>query len=90
MTLNKPLASQQTAFALSEAKLIPMLFPDDLQTIFSWNVEAPYLALSENKIEPSGSSVEQFEHCLGLSKYRVCSEASLTQIGHPFCIAKFC
>ena len=47
----------------------------------------PYLALSENKLESSALSEEQFEHCLGSSKYRICSEAFPTQKGHPSCIA---
>ena len=87
LTLNTPLASQQTVFTLFEAKLIPMPFPDDPQTALTWNIEAPYLALSENKLESSVLSEEQFEHCLGSSKYRICSEAFPTQIGHPCCIA---
>ena len=80
LTLNIPPASQQTVFTLLEAKLIP-------QTALTWNIEAPYLALSENKIESSVLSEEQFEHCLGSSKYRICSEAFPAQIGHPSCIA---
>ena len=87
LTLNIPLASQQTVFTLFEAKLIPMPFPDDTQTALTWNIEAPYLAFSENKLESSVLSEEQFEHCLGSSKYRICSEAFPTQIGHPSCIA---
>ena len=78
LTLNIPLASQQTVFTLFEAKL---------QTALTWNIEASYLALSENKLESSVISEEQFEHCLGSSKYRICSEAFPTQIGHPSCIA---
>ena len=87
LTLNIPLASQQTVFTLFEAKLIPMPFPDDPQTALTWDIEAPYLALSENKLESSVLSEEQFEHCLGSSKYRICSEVFPTQIGHPSCIA---
>ena len=87
LTLNIPLSSQQTVFTLFEAKLIPMPFLDDPQTALTWNIEAPYLALSENKLESSVSSEEQFEHCLGSSKYRICSEVFPTQIGHPSCIA---
>ena len=86
LTPNIPLASQQTVFTLFEAKLFPMPFPDDPQTALTWNIEAPYLALSENKLESSVLSEEQFEHCLGSSKYRICSEAFPTQIGHPTCI----
>ena len=87
LTLNIPLASQQTVFTLFGAKLIPMPFPDDPQTALSWNIEAPYLALSENKLESSVLSEEQFEHCLGSSRCRICFEAFPTQIGHPSCIA---
>ena len=87
LTLNIPLASQQTVFTLFEAKLNPMHFPDDTQTALTWNIAAPYLALSENKLESSVLPEEQFEHCLGSSKYRIGAEAFPTQIGHPSCIA---
>ena len=87
LILNIPLASKQTVFRLLEAKFIPKPFPDDAQTALTWNIEHPYLALSENKLESSGLSEEQFDHCLGSSKYRICSEAFPTQIGHPSCIA---
>ena len=50
LTLNIPLASQQLFLTLFEAKLIPMPFPDDPQTALTWNIEAPYLALSENNL----------------------------------------
>ena len=87
--LNVPLAAQLTLFSLIEAKLIPFSYPDDPQTALTWNIEAPYLAVSANKLESSVLSVEQYEHCLGSSKYRICSEAFPTQIGHPSCIATF-
>ena len=48
LTLNIPFASRQTVFTLLEAKIIPMPLPDDLQLALTWNIEAPYLALSEN------------------------------------------
>ena len=64
-----------------------MAFLDNPRTALTWNIEAPYLALSENKLESSVLSEEQFEHCLGSSKYRTRSEAFPTQIGHPSCIA---
>ena len=87
LTLNIPLASQQTVFTLFEAKLIQMPFPDDPQTALTWNIEAPYLPLSESELESSVLSEEQFEHCVGSPKYRICSEAFSTQLGHPSCIA---
>ena len=87
LTPDIPLASQQTVFTLFEAKLIPMSFPDDLQMALTWNIEAPCLVLPENKLESSVLSEEQFEHWLGLSKYRICSDAFPTQIRHLSCIA---
>ena len=71
MTLNIPLASKQTVFTVYEAKLIPMPYPDDPQSALTWNIEAPYLALSEDHMESSVLSAEQFEHCLGSSRYRM-------------------
>ena len=44
LTLNIPLASQQTVFTLSEAELVLIIllpFPDDPQTALTWNIEAP-------------------------------------------------
>ena len=64
-----------------------MPYPDDPKTALTWNIEAPFLALSENKLESSVLSEEQFEHCLGSSQYRICSEALSIQIGHPSCFA---
>ena len=60
LTLNIPLASQQTVFTFFEAKLIPMPFPDDSQTALIWTIEAPYLAPSENKLGSSVLSVKHF------------------------------
>ena len=73
MTLSIPLASGQTVFTLFEAKLIPMPYPDDPQLALKWDIEAPYLAISEDQMESSVLSAAQFEQCLGSSKYRVCS-----------------
>ena len=87
LTLNLPLASQQTVFTLFEAKFIPMRFPDDPQTALTWNIEATHLVLSENKLESSALPEEQFEHCLGSSKYRNRPETFPTQIGHHSCNA---
>ena len=87
LTFDIPLPSQQTVCTLFEAKFVPMPLPDDPQTALTWNIEAPYLALSENKLESSVLFEEQFEHCLGSSKYPICSEAFPMQIEHPSCVA---
>ena len=87
MTLNIPLASKQTVFTVYEAKLIPMPYPDDPQSALTWNIEAPYLTLSEDHMESSVLSAEQFEHFLGSSRYRICSESVPTEMGHSSCLA---
>ena len=87
MTLSIPLASRQTVFTLFEAKLIPMPYPDDPQLALKWDIEAPYLAISEDQMESSVLSEAQFEQCLGSSKYRICAETFPTEMGHSSCIA---
>ena len=59
MTLNIPLASKQTVFTVYEAKSIPMPYQDDPQSALTWNIEAPYLALSEDHMESSVLSAEE-------------------------------
>ena len=87
MTLNIPLASRQTVFTLFEAKLIPMPYPDDPQLALKWDIEAPFLAISEDQMESSVLSAAHFDQCLGSSKYRICSETFPTELGHSSCIA---
>ena len=43
--------------------MIPMPYPDDPQSSLHWNIEAPYLAISDDQIESSVLSSDQFEHC---------------------------
>ena len=85
LTLKIPLASKQTVFTLYEAKIIPMPYPDDLQSALAWIIEAPFLAISEDLMESSVLSAAQ--RCLGSSRYRICSETIPTVIGHSSCLA---
>ena len=87
LTLKIPLASKQTVFTLYEAKIIPMPYPDDLQSALTWNTEARYLAISGDLMESSVLSAAQFEHCLGSARYCICSETIPTEIGHSSCLA---
>ena len=82
-----PLASPQTVFPLFEAKLIPMAYPNDPQVALISNIEAPYLAISEDQVESSVLSSVQFEHCLGSSEHRTSSGTFSTGVGHSSCIA---
>ena len=63
-----------------------MLHPNDPQAVFIWNVEAPYLAISEDQLEQSVLSSVQFEHCFGSSKYRHCSETFSTDMRLSSCV----
>ena len=87
LTLKIPLASKQTVFTLFEAKIIPMPYPQDPQSALTWSIEAPYLAISEDLMESSVLTSNQFENCLGSSRYRICSETLPTEIGHSSCLA---
>ena len=82
LTLDLPLASRQRVFAPFEAKLVPMPYPDDPQSVLQWNIEAPYFAIFEDQLDSSVLSSDQFEHCLCSSKYRICSETFPTEIRH--------
>ena len=64
-----------------------MLYPNDSQAALIWNIEAPYLAISEDQMDTSVLFSVQFEQCLGSSKYRICCETFSTEMGHSSCIA---
>ena len=44
-----------------------------------WNVEAEYLAVSENLMETSLVTRDQVDKCIGSSKYRICHETLATE-----------
>ena len=64
-----------------------MPFPDDSESALMWDIEVPFLAISENLMESSPLSVSQVDRCLGSSRYRICSETIPTEIGHSSCLA---
>ena len=75
MTLNVPLASKKSVFTVFEANLFPIPYPDDPQSALTWNIEAPYLALSEDHMESSVFSA-------GSSGCRIGSRSVPTEMGH--------
>ena len=42
--------------------------------------EGPYLAISEDSMESTTLTEEQFNNCLGSSNYRICTQAMATQL----------
>ena len=57
------------------------------QMAIKWSIEAPYLAISEDQMESIPLSADQFEQCLGSSRYRICHQAIATQPSHGSCLA---
>ena len=87
LTLSIPLTSRQTVFTVYESKLIPMPQPDDAQVAFKWDIEGPYLAVSEDRMETAVLSEVQFEKCIGSARYRICHESIPTDLGRSSCLS---
>ena len=73
MTMAMPFASRQTAFTVYQAIELPQPERDEDMAV-KWNVEAEYLAVSENLMEASLVTRDQVDKCIGSSKYRICHE----------------
>ena len=84
LTLSIPLASKQTVFNVYHAQPIPM--PKDDQA-FQLQIEAPYLAISEDTMETASLSETQLNACIGSARYKICHEAIATELGHSSCLA---
>ena len=86
LTLSIPLSSSQTAFNVYRAHLIPM--PQlDTSDALQWVTEGPYLAISEDSMESTTLTEEQFHNCLGSSNYRICTQTMATQLAQSSCLA---
>ena len=63
-----PLASRQTVFSTYQPQIVPMPQSEPRMAI-RWVIEAPYLAISEDQMESVTLTKDQFEACLGSSRY---------------------
>ena len=89
LTLAIPLGSSETAFEVYRAHLVPM--PEkDPGVALQWKTEGPYLAVSENTMETTVLSFEQFEDCLGSSRCKICHTTMETHLGQSSCLATLC
>ena len=52
-----------------------------------WLTEGKYLALSEDSMETTVMTTEQFENCLGSSRYRICHQTMETNFAQSSCLA---
>ena len=81
-----PLASKQTAFTVFRSIAVPMpqLEPD---LAIKWNLEAPYLAISEDNMETAYLTEYDLSRCIGSSRYQICLDMIATETGHGSCLA---
>ena len=86
MTLAIPMSSSLTVFSVYRAHLIPMPQPEQKDAI-KWKTDGDYFAISENGMETSVLTREQYEMCLGSSTYRICHQTMETQLGRSSCLA---
>ena len=86
LTLSIPLASSQTAFKVYRAHLIPMPQRDSTEAL-QWVTEGPYLAVSEDSMETTVLTHEQYEKCLGSSHYKICLQTIETHLAQSSCLA---
>ena len=85
LTLAIPLSSSETAFDVYRAHFIPK--PEkDPGVALQWKIEGPYLAISENTMESTVLSFEQFEECLGSARYKICHKTMETHLGQSSCL----
>ena len=86
MTRAIPFASRQTAFTVYKAIVVPLPQIDEDMAI-KWDVDAEYLAVSENLMETSLVTRDQLDKCIGSSKYRICHETLATENKDSSCRA---
>ena len=86
LTLAIPLASSQTAFQIYKAVTVPMPQPDPKEGI-QWSVEGQYFAISEDSMESTVLTKEQFDNCLGSSTYRICHQTMEAHLSQSSCLA---
>ena len=86
LTLAVPIASSQTAFQIYKAVTVPTLQPDPKEVV-QWSVEGQYLAISEDSMESTVLTKEQFDKCHGSSTYRICHLTMETHLSQSSCLA---
>ena len=86
LNLAIPCASSQTAFQMYRAQVIPMPQVDPTEAI-KWVTEGPYLAISEDSMETTVLTEDQYANCLETSTYRICHQTMETHLGQSSCLA---
>ena len=71
MRIAIPLATKDSAFTVFRATAVPMPQPEPHLAI-KGKLEAPYLAISENKKETAILTEYDLGRCIGSSRYQIC------------------
>ena len=86
LTLVIRLSFSRTAFQIYKAVTVPMPQPDP-KDASQWSIEGQYLAVSEDSMESTILTKEQFDNCLGSSTYRICHQTMETHLSQTSCLA---
>ena len=86
MTMSIPLASRRTVMTIYQAIPLPMPQIDDVDAI-QWDIEADFLAVSEDGRETALVTHRQLEQCIGSSRYSICHEGLATEGLQSSCLA---
>ena len=68
MSMSIPYASNQTAFQINRAQVIPMQQSDSTEAL-RWVTEGPYLAILEDSMKNTVMTEERYSECLGTSPH---------------------
>ena len=55
-------------------------------TALRWNLEKPFLAVSEDAMEMAALDNFQLQNCIGSDRYQICHESMATEHGHFSCL----
>ena len=90
MQLAFPLASRKTAFAVYEAKPVPM--PQSSQnTALRWKLEQLFLAVSEDSMKEAALDRFHLQICIGSDRYQLSHESTATKHRNFSCLSsQFC
>ena len=87
ITMSIPLASKQTVMTTYQAIPIPMPQNDE-DIALLWDIEAEYLAVSEDLRETALLSHRDLEQCIGSSKYSICHQGISTEGVESSCLSQ--
>ena len=86
LTMSIPLASRRTVMTTYQALPLPMPQIDDADAIM-WEIEADYLAVSEDGRETALITSAQMDSCVGASQYSICHEGLATEGVQSSCLS---